>query len=200
MTPVLLYFTEDTLPHFHLFILELDLFIYLLYPFISSVNWLYLSSFTLLIIGWEKMQHWTQSNIQNLSIWPNSTAMYSSERNVLFSSGLPAHRLTKSGKVLADEPSLLPPAWVPIDFFSLFFLPLNHVFWKHCYYPPVHSALMNAFQPSLPCFLASHYQSAELISLLTAGAIMRLLSLISNSYRIPAVFPTKSSLLRGFWY
>lgn len=54
--------------------------------------------------------------------------------------------------------------------------------------PLWHTALMNAFQPSLPCFSASHYQSVELISLLTAGAIMRLLSLISNSYSIPAVF------------
>lgn len=51
--------------------------------------------------------------------------------------------------------------------------------------PLWHTALMNAFQPSLLCFSASHYQSVELISFLTAGAIMRLLSLISNSYSIP---------------
>lgn len=54
--------------------------------------------------------------------------------------------------------------------------------------PLWHTALMNAFQPSLPCFSTSHYQSVELICLLTAGAIVRLLSLISNSYSVPAVF------------
>lgn len=72
-----------------------------------------------------------------------------------------------------------------------------------------HADLMNAFQPSLLCFSASHYQSGELISILAAGAIMRLLSLIYNLYRVPAElccfsFPflitTKTSLSCGFCF
>lgn len=65
-------------------------------------------------------------------------------------------------------------------------------------------ALMNAFRPSLPCFSASHYHSVELISLLTAGAIMRPLSLVMGHFKFLQYsywvsFPTNMSLLCGFW-
>lgn len=96
---------------------------------------------------------------------------------------------------------------------NYFFLPLRIMsFESTAIIPPWHITLMNAFQPPLLCFSASHYRSVELISFLAAGAITRLLSLIYNFYSIPAVsccfisvfffyyFGTKTSLFCGFCF
>lgn len=73
------------------------------------------------------------------------------------------------------------PFLCPLPECELIFLPLS--FESTAIIPLWHAALMNAFQPSLLCFSASHYQSVELISLLTAWAIMRLLSLMIGHFQ-----------------
>lgn len=96
---------------------------------------------------------------------------------MLSSAALPPHRPTKNEKVLADEPFLC----LLLELQLISFASESCLFEGTAIIPLWPTALMNAFQPSLPCFPASHYQSVELIRLLTAGAIMRLLSLISSS-------------------
>lgn len=141
----------------------------------------------------ELTTHWLHCHVRFISIalWKHileqlkyniyqKTSLSAIKYTVLIRS---PYKTTESWKVLADEPFLLLPAWVAIDFFAPESCLLKALLLSPC-------GTLHWWMPfnTLPCFPASHYHSVELINLLTAGAVLRLLSLISNSYSIPAVF------------
>lgn len=85
--------------------------------------------------------------------------------------------------------------------YNWFLLLLNHVFWKHCYYPPVAYCTDECFSTFSPMFPSQSLSKCWINQAFNSRSYHEAAKPHFQFLKYPCCFfPTKKSLLCGFWY